>query len=91
MVRGILSGDKGSWIPTFGAVRGRPDVKVTALTEEIGVLTLTDPSKGLAIGERLEIIPNHVSFAINLKEKIYGIRKGEVELEIPIVCRGMDY
>lgn len=91
MVRGTLSGDKASWVPTFGAIKGRPDVKVTALTEEIGVLSFTDPNKGLTVGERLEIIPNHVSFAVNLKDKIYGIRNGEVEVEIPIVCRGMDY
>ena len=91
MIRGTLSGDKASWVPTFGSVKGRPDVKVTGLTEEIGVLTLTDPNKGLTVGERLEIIPNHVSFAINLKDKFYGVRNGKVEVEIPVVCRGMDY
>jgi len=91
MIRGTLSGDKASWKPTFGSIKGRPDVKLTAVTEEIGILTLTDPNKGLTIGERLEIIPNHVSFAVNLKDKIYGVRNGRVEVEIPVVCRGMDY
>ena len=85
------AGGFGSWKPTFGSVKGRPDAKLTAVTEEIGILTLTDPNKGLTIGERLELIPNHISLAVNLKDKIYGVRNGSVEVEIPVVCRGMDY
>ncbi len=91
LVRATISGEGSSWKPTFGSVKGRPDIKLTAVTEEIGILTLTDPSRGLTIGERLEIIPNHISLAVNLKDTIYGVRNGVVEREIPVLCRGMDY
>jgi D-serine deaminase-like pyridoxal phosphate-dependent protein len=61
------------------------------LTEEIGILALSDPGNGVGIGDRLEILPNHISLAVNLHDTIYGIRNGVVEREIPIACRGMDY
>jgi len=83
--------EAGPWSPTFGTVKGRPDIRVARLTEEIGVLALTDPGNGVSIGDRLEILPNHISLAVNLHDKMYGVRKGEIEREISVACRGMDY
>ena len=60
------------------------------MSEEIGVLALGDTSKGLEIGDRLEILPNHASLAVNLHDTMYGVRNGVVEQEIPVVWRGMD-
>jgi D-serine deaminase-like pyridoxal phosphate-dependent protein len=85
------SGELDSWSPSYGSVRGRPDVKVARLTEEIGILALDDPSNGVGIGDRLEILPNHISLAVNLHDRMYGIRSGAVEREIAITCRGLDY
>jgi D-serine deaminase-like pyridoxal phosphate-dependent protein len=85
------AGEARPWSPTFGTVKGRPDIKVARLTEEIGVVTLTNPENGLNVGDRLEIIPNHISLAVNLHDKLYGVRNGKFEREIPVVCRGMDY
>ena len=84
-------GGLGSWSPTYGSVVGRPGVIVSRLTEEIGILTLSDRDGRVSIGERLEILPNHISLAVNLHDTIYGMRNGEVEREIPVLCRGMDY
>ena len=84
-------GGLGSWTPSFGSVIGQPGVNVSRLTEEIGILTLSNHDGSVSIGERLEILPNHISLAVNLHGTIYGIRNGEVEQEIPVLCRGMDY
>ena len=84
-------GGLGSWTPSFGSVIGQPGVSVSRLTEEIGILTLSNHDGSVSIGERLEILPNHISLAVNLHDTIYGIRNGEVEQEIPVLCRGMDY
>lgn len=84
-------GGLGSWTPSFGSVIGRPGVSISRLTEEIGILALSNQDTSVSIGERLEILPNHVSLAVNLHDTIYGTRNGEVEQEIPILCRGMDY
>ena len=83
-------GGLGSWSPSYGSVVGRPGIGVSRLTEEIGILTLGDPDGSVSIGERLEILPNHISLAVNLHDTIYGIRNGEVVREIPVLCRGMD-
>lgn len=84
------AGGLSSWKPSFGSVKGRPDIKLARLTEEIGILALSDPSKGVSIGDRLEILPNHISLAVNLHDVLYGVRNGMVEREIPVLCRGMD-
>ena len=84
-------GQVGDWSPTYGVVKGRPDLVVGRLTEEIGVLTMTNPENGVEIGDRLEILPNHVSLTVNLHDKMYGVRNGGVETEIPVIARGMDY
>ena len=85
------AGGLANWTPTYGTVKGHPDIIVGRLTEEIGILTLSDPGKEINIGDRLEILPNHISLAVNLHERMYGIRNGAIEREIPIACRGVDY
>ncbi len=85
------AGGLANWTPTYGTVKGHPDIKVGRLTEEIGILTLSDSRKEINIGDRLEILPNHMSLAVNLHDRMYGIRNGAVEREIPVVCRGVDY
>jgi len=76
--------------PSYGSIKGRPDLRLERLTDEIGIVRLTDPKKAVNIGDRLEILPNHISYAVNLHDKMYGIRDSVVEREIPILCRGND-
>ena len=85
------SGGLSSWSPSFGSVKDRPDIRVARLSEEIGILALNDPGNGVGVGDRLEILPNYISLAVNLHDTIYGIRNGVVEREIPVACRGMDH
>ena len=70
-----------------GHVVGLPAVRVARLSEEHGVLEFAPPSP-LKIGQRLEIIPNHVCPAVNLFDRAYGVRGGKVEREIRIDARG---
>jgi D-serine deaminase-like pyridoxal phosphate-dependent protein len=81
----------GPWRPTYGTVKGHPHIKITRLTEEIGVLTFDDAGAAFNIGDRIEIVPNHISLAINLHDTLYGVRSGTLEQEIPVLCRGMNY
>jgi D-serine deaminase-like pyridoxal phosphate-dependent protein len=70
-----------------GHVVGRPDLVVARLSEEHGVLT-GPPTLRLQVGERLEIIPNHVCPAVNLFDRMYGVRGGHIVCEIAIEGRG---
>ena len=77
--------------PSYGSIRGRPDIRLESLHEEIGILRLTDPARTVALGDRLEILANHVSLAVALHDVMYGVRGGKVEKEFPIALRGKDY
>jgi len=70
-----------------GYVKGRVDLTLGNMTQEVSILTMTDPAKTVHIGDRLEIIPNHAGLVVNLHSKLYGVRKGKVERVIPISCR----
>ena len=72
----------------FGYIRGRPHITVSHMTEEHGILHLKNARKKLGIGERLEIIPNHICPVTNLADRFYGIRGGTLEKEIAILARG---
>ena len=73
-----------------GHVVGRPDWRVARLSEEHGVLELP-PGASLRVGDRLELIPNHVCPAINLFDRVYGVRQGRVEREILVEGRGRNW
>ncbi|MFZ5815609.1 MAG: alanine racemase [Bacillota bacterium] len=70
-----------------GRVVGRPEITVARLTEEHGQLEFP-PGTPIAIGDRLQIIPNHVCPAVNLFDRAYGVRDGQVVCEIEIAGRG---
>lgn len=70
-----------------GWVVGRPDLRVDRLSEEHGVLTMP-PGTPIQVGDRLEIIPNHVCPAVNLFDQMWGVRAGQVVGPIPIEGRG---
>jgi D-serine deaminase-like pyridoxal phosphate-dependent protein len=48
----------GALLDGYGVVVDRPGIRVASLSEEHGWLRL-DPSERVAVGDRLEIVPNH--------------------------------
>ncbi|HXM41255.1 MAG TPA: alanine racemase, partial [Bryobacteraceae bacterium] len=78
----------GSTEATFGHVVEAPDAVFHKMNEEHGYLDVRECARKFEIGERLCIIPNHVCVAVNLHERIYGIRNGEVEEVWEVAGRG---
>jgi len=74
--------------PSFGGIRGRPDLWLGALHAEVSRVFYRDPKKKLSLGERLELIPNNPFIVINTQERLYGVRKGKIERVIPVTARG---
>jgi len=74
--------------PSYGSVKGRPDLWVGPLSAGVGNVFLMDANKKVSLGERLEIVPNHAFQAINLHDEIYGVRNGVVERAIAVTGRG---
>lgn len=78
----------GSKDPGHGWVIEHRDAVFSKMNEEHGYVTLTDANCKVKIGERVRVIPNHICVAVNLHEKIYGVRGGEVEAVWPVDGRG---
>ncbi|MBI3302991.1 MAG: alanine racemase [Deltaproteobacteria bacterium] len=69
----------GSAERTFGRVVEAPESVFFNMNEEHGFVDIRRASRAFAVGDRVCIIPNHVCPAVNLHERVYGIRNGEVE------------
>ena len=66
----------------------RPGVEFTFAGDEHGRLTLRDPDRPIALGERIEFFPPHCDPTINLYDRIYAVRDGKVEDVWEIAARG---
>jgi D-serine deaminase-like pyridoxal phosphate-dependent protein len=80
----------GAALPRWIQVDGRDDLTMKFITEEHGVGEI-DLSRGgqLSIGDRLELIPSHACPVINLFDRAYATRHGEVVGELLVASRGM--
>ncbi len=74
--------------PTFGHVMEAPQAVFHKMNEEHGYIDVRQCERKFELGERLRIIPNHICVAVNLHERVYGIRNGEVEEVWEVAGRG---
>jgi D-serine deaminase-like pyridoxal phosphate-dependent protein len=72
----------------FGMVVQDPAAEFEAMSEEHGHLSVAASKRAYRLGERLQIIPNHVCTTINMHERIYGVRGGQVEVSWPVAGHG---
>jgi D-serine deaminase-like pyridoxal phosphate-dependent protein len=75
-------------MPSFGLIQGRDDLWLGKVGAESGWIYYKENAKKLALGERLEIIPNSTSLILNIHDKVYGTRSGKIERELSITGRG---
>lgn len=72
----------------YGFIRQAPAARITSLSEEHGVVNVPGGSPFQEIGERVEVIPNHVCPAVNLHEEFYLVDGDDVVEVLPIAARG---
>ena len=59
------------------------------MSEEHGVLDLSNTTWRPEVGERVQVVPNHVCVVVHLNDIVYGVRNGEVvETEWEVAARG---
>ena len=74
----------------FGLVRGHPELTLERLYEEHGVCRVTG-NNGLAIGDRVEVVPNHACTCANL-HAFYSVHMTDGSTERwPVVARGWEH
>lgn len=80
----------GPWEPGrgFGYLASDPSTRVASVWEEHGVLDLRDNARGLRLGDRVSIVPNHVCTAINLHDRIVGVHDDRIENVWKVAARG---
>lgn len=72
-----------------GIVIGEPDFTYNAGSDEYGTVTYSQANREYRVGDRLEVIVPHCDPVVNLYDRIYGIRRGKVEVILPVLARGM--
>lgn len=72
----------------YGAVLGRPEVEVKAVSEEHGLLDLSHTEWRPRPGDRVRVVPNHVCASVNLQERMWGVRGGDVTDAWDVLGRG---
>ena len=83
-----LSSNPGRGITGFGLIVEYPEAQLVRLTEEHGIVDLSQCRRKPAIGECITIIPNHASQVMNLHDVAYGMRGRLVEVAWPVHARG---
>ncbi|MBX9927342.1 MAG: alanine racemase [Gemmatimonadaceae bacterium] len=72
----------------FGALLDRPEVIVSRMSEEHGILDLTRTSWRPAVGEQVRVVPNHVCIVTHLNDEIVGVRGDQIVERWPVAARG---
>jgi D-serine deaminase-like pyridoxal phosphate-dependent protein len=67
-------------------VKGRPQDKITRLSEEHTQAETEDPT--VRVGDRLEVIPAHCCATMNLHRHCVAVRQGRIEARWPIEASG---
>ncbi len=75
----------------WGALWDRPEVVVTRMSEEHGILDLSTTDWRPQVGEQVRVVPNHVCIVTHLNDVIFGVRGGEVVTSWPVDARGRGY
>jgi D-serine deaminase-like pyridoxal phosphate-dependent protein len=83
-----LALDKSHGHPGHGYIIGHPGSIIDRLSEEHGVVIIPEDDPGFTIGQRVEIIPNHICPSVNLLDELNILRDGQVIDVWPIAGRG---
>ncbi|MDQ3695658.1 MAG: alanine racemase [Chloroflexota bacterium] len=83
-----LAMDPSSSHPGHGYIVGHPHATIARISEEHGVVLLPPAEPGFAVGDRVEVIPNHICPAVNLTDELLIMRDGRVADRWPVAARG---
>jgi D-serine deaminase-like pyridoxal phosphate-dependent protein len=73
---------------TFGQVVEAPGARFHKMNEEHGFIDISRAERQFAVGDRVHIVPNHICVAVNLHERVYGVRGDRVEEVWQVEGRG---
>jgi D-serine deaminase-like pyridoxal phosphate-dependent protein len=83
----VLTSDQ-YFVKNYGHLVEYPEAVIAALSEEHAIVDVTQCVRPPAIGEVINVIPNHCCVVSNMVDEVYGIRNGHVEVVWPVAARG---
>ncbi len=72
----------------YGLVKNSKDVRLSGLFDEHGLINDKSFHELVEVGDKIEVVPNHICPCCNLYDSAYVVSNGEILHEIPILCRG---
>lgn len=72
----------------YGLVKNSNNIRLRGVFDEHGMIYDKEFREETKVGDKIEIIPNHICPTCNLYDKAYLVSNGEVIKEIQILCRG---
>ena len=72
-----------------GSVLGRPDADFAHINEEHGYIDVSSLDDRPAVGDHLQIVPNHACGCMNLHDGVLAVRDGVVDHVITVAARGL--
>jgi D-serine deaminase-like pyridoxal phosphate-dependent protein len=84
----VLGSDRPAWTTGHGRVLGAPDARVTALSEHHGTIRWPDETPLPALGEQVQVVPNHVCLTMNLVDVVTVVEDDGVVDRWQVAARG---
>ncbi|HET6173120.1 MAG TPA: alanine racemase [Gaiellales bacterium] len=72
-----------------GAIVGLPGADLHTINEEHGYVDVSSLAERPAVGDRLQVIPNHACGCVNLHDGLLAVRDGVVDHVILVAGRGL--
>jgi D-serine deaminase-like pyridoxal phosphate-dependent protein len=83
----VLTSDQYG-MPGYGHVLEYPEAAITGLSEEHGVVDLTECRERPSVGEVVNVVPNHCCVVSNMMDELVGVRGDRIEVVWPVSARG---
>ncbi len=83
-----LGADTARESPGYGMLKEDSAAVMARLNEEHGFLDLTNSELKLRVGDKVEVIPNHVCSVVNLFDEMTVVKNGEVAETWAVAGRG---
>ena len=72
----------------MGLIKNSDNTRLSGVFDEHGVINDYTFSSQVQIGQKVEVIPNHICPAVNLYDIAYLVSNGQILKELPVLCRG---
>ena len=72
----------------LGVIKDFDNVNIDQVYDEHAIIYNKSFHDSVEVGDKIEIIPNHICPVVNLHEEANFIENGEIIESIPVLCRG---